>query len=265
MAVQLRLAGRHWAGTLLAQGDHRILLDFFILALVLFLATTVYTVAGFGNALLAMPVMIPMLGIQTAAPTMGILSTVTFAINLFKFRRSFSLRLMWRVAVGAALTIPVGVWLIDAVPEEWLRMALGLICVGYGVYRLLQFAPPALKHPFWAFSLGSIGGIFGGAFNTAGPLVVIYAETQAWPPENFRTNLAGFFVISSIINIGAHLLTGHMTVAVMENSLAGIPGALLGLWLGWYLQQFVDQKKFRVLVSLMLVLIGIRLILSIWF
>ena len=31
------------------------------------------------------------------------------------------------------------------------------------------------------------------------------------------------------------------------------------------LQQFVDQKKFRVLVSLMLVLIGFRLILSIWF
>ncbi|MCB0021320.1 MAG: hypothetical protein KDE09_26170, partial [Anaerolineales bacterium] len=81
LAVQLRLAGRHWAGTLFAQGVHRILLDFFILALVLFAATTVYTVAGFGNALLAMPVMIPMLGIQTAAPTMGILSTVTFAIN----------------------------------------------------------------------------------------------------------------------------------------------------------------------------------------
>jgi uncharacterized membrane protein YfcA len=114
----------------------------------------------------------------------------------------------------------------------------------------------------WGYGLGFISGICGGAYNSSGPASVLYAHSQRWPQETFKSNLQGYFIINSLIINLTHALSNNFTHAVFSGFLLAIPGIALGILIGFALSKRINAERFRKLILAVLFILGIRLIVT---
>jgi hypothetical protein len=125
----------------------------------------------------------------------------------------------------------------------------------------LNFKLPRLEHNLWAFTAGFLAGVLGGAYNTAGPPVILYGNCRRWPRDNFKSNLQGFFMVNSIVVLISHFLAGGFTAEVWRIVPFGLGAAILGILAGLRLDKHLNPQTFRKIVLVLLLVVGIRLFL----
>lgn len=223
-------------------------------------AVIVQTVAGFGLGIVSLPLLIPILGIRTAAPIVATVNLIAIALIFLRYRNAFQLRATKPLLIAGALGVPFGVWGVINIPEVYTLTALGVLILGYSLYAFFTPQVPEIKHPLWGYGLGFVSGVCGGAYNSSGPASVLYAHSQRWPQETFKSNLQGYFIINSIIINVTHALSNNYTPKVMSGFLLAIPGIALGMLVGFALSKRINADRFRKLILVMLFILGIRLI-----
>ena len=231
------------------------------IALVVFVAAAIQGVLGFGGALVAMPLLVTLVGVQTATPAFAIIGTLATLLNAIRWRAHVTLGDLVQLVIPAALGIPIGVLLLARVDAGVVTRVLGVILILYAVYNLAGWRVPALHGRSWAFAAGFSSGILSGAFNTGGPPVIVYADARGWTAERFRGNLQTYFVLTSVLLLVSHALTGHFTPVVWRTPLIGVPALLIGQLLGVRLCRAINPNAFRRLVLLFLLVLGAQLVL----
>ena len=207
-----------------------------------------------------MPLLILILPIQVAAPLVALVGGLAELLLLLKYREAFNLQAVSILIAASMVGIPVGVYLLGWVDEGVVTAVLGLIVIAYALYALIGFKPPALANRGWAVLFGFVGGILGGAYNTSGPPIIIYGSCRRWPPAEFKSNLQGFFLVIGIMVIFTHFLSGNFTPIVWYNFFIAVPAILLALFVGFRLDKYIDPLRFRKIVLIALVILGIGLI-----
>lgn len=235
-------------------------MELFLVFVIVFFAIFTQSVTGFGLALVSMPLLTALLGIQTAAPLVALFGIVAEVILLFYYRHAFNLKVVWRLAVASIIGIPLGVWALQYVDEKIVLIVLGLVVGGYALYALLNLRLPAIKQPIWAYSVGFVAGILGGAYNTSGPPVIVYGNCRQWPPAEFKSNLQGFFLLNGALIVTTHVLANNFTADVWRNSLAAFPAMAAGIVAGLFLSNRISAPVFRKIVLWLLLILGIWLI-----
>ena len=230
------------------------------IALINFLATLSQTVAGFGAPLINMPFMIEWLGVHVATPVSSFVGLITSIIVLIYYRDDFSLRSVVNLLIPSILGVPVGVYALNVLDVGLIQIVLGVIVLIFALYSIFTPSMPTLKHPRWAYLFGFIAGITGGAFNITGPIIVIYAAFQRWLPGEFRSNLQGYYAVTNTFILISHWADGNLTPLFWQASLWAIPGMLLAIVCGIYLGKWINVKRFRQLILILLIVSGIRLI-----
>lgn len=230
--------------------------------LAFFLATLIQSSVGFGLALIAMPILIAVLGIQIAAPLVAVVGVLAESAILIRYRHAFNLRAVSRVTIAAVLAIPLGIYALRGLDEGLVTTILGVILILYALYALFSPHLPELAHQGWAYAFGILAGLLGGAYNTSGPPVIIYGNCRRWPPDEFKSNLQGFFIVFGLGVVSVHALSGNFNGAVWQNLLLAIPGAVLGTIAGFILAKQINPDLFRKIVLVLLILLGLQLILS---
>jgi uncharacterized membrane protein YfcA len=231
-----------------------------LVIIICFLASLIQSLTGFGSALVAMPLLTRLLGLHLAAPLTALLSLIIEAVLLIRYRRSLNLKLVWRLILGLLVGIPLGFLALRTVPERAALALLSVVILGYAAYALLNLKLPKLAHPIWAYTVGLLAGLLGGAYNTTGPPVIIYGDTRRWEPTEFKANLQGFFIIGSIWISLNHAIGGNLTPPLWQNFLTAVVPILLGLWLGSKWGQDVNPATFRRIVLWLLVILGLQLL-----
>lgn len=235
-------------------------MEWAIPALVVFAAAFTQSLTGFGSALVAMAVLPALIGIRTATPLVALLAMTLEGLLLIRYREAVNLRQVWPLLATSALGIPAGVLALRHVEERVVMVALGLVIAGYALYALINPRLPRLDHPAWAGVFGFVAGVLGGAYNTSGPPVVVYASAQGWTPSQFKGNLQGFFLVSDGLVILGHLLSGNLTGQVLYLYAVAIPALLLGAFLGARLDRRLNPAVFRKVVLGLLFIVGLRLL-----
>lgn len=225
-------------------------------------AVIVQTVAGFGLGIVSLPLLIPILGIRTAAPIVALVNLFAISLIFLRYRKSFRLQAAKPLLIAGAIGVPLGVWGVKLLPEAYTLTALGILVLGYSLYAFFTPQVPHIEHPVWGYGLGFISGICGGAYNSSGPASVLYAHSQRWPQETFKSNLQGYFVINSLLINVTHAISHNYKPAVFQGFLLAIPGIALGMLIGFALSKRINQDLFRKLILIMLFLLGLRLILT---
>lgn len=233
-----------------------------VVSAILFLAAFVRSLAGFGDALIAMPLLAAVVGLAVATPVVGLATVVISVAVLATSWRSLDLATSWRLLLASAAGMPLGLLLLTRVDEWVMHLLLGLVLVGYGLYNLLRPGLPALRHEGWAFPFGLVAGILGSAYNTSGPPVIIYGTMRRWPPDTFRATLQGFFLVNSLMIVTSHGLAGLWTRTVWEIVLWSLPALLLGIVSGIVVQRRIPDASFGRLVYALLVALGVVFLLS---
>lgn len=225
-------------------------------------AVIVQTVAGFGLGIVSLPLLIPILGIRTAAPIVAMVNLVAIALIFIRYRHAFQLRATKPLLIAGALGVPLGVWGVKVIPEVYTLTALGVLILGYALYSFFAPQVPRIQHALWGYGLGFVSGVCGGAYNSSGPASVLYAHSQRWPQETFKSNLQGYFIINSVVINLTHAFSNNYTPAVLSGFLLAIPGIVLGMLIGFALSKRIDADRFRKLILAMLFILGIRLIVT---
>lgn len=234
--------------------------DILVLAVVvsiIFLSTLVRSAFGFGNALVAMPLLVLAIGVQEATPLVALAGLVIALIMLIREWRE----LVWKdtlvLLISSLAGLPLGLLLLTAFPENVVRTILGVILIGFGFYNLLGIQLPVLDNPALAVPFGFLAGILGGAYNANGPPVVIYGVMRGWKKEAFRASLQGFFFVSSLMIVAGHALSGFWSRQILNAFFISIPVVVLAIFLGEMIVKKITQENFNRVIYFFLVLMGI--------
>jgi len=180
---------------------------------------------------------------------------------LIRYRESLQFKSIAKLMSASILAIPIGVFYLGKVDERVALFILGVVTTAYALYALIGFRLPELQHPIWAWIFGAAGGLLGGAYNTAGPPVILYGNCRRWSPFEFKSNLAGYFLVGSSMAASTHWVSGNLTSDVILYFLLTLPALILGFLLSQYMDRWLNPELFRKIVLVLLVLLGIRLML----
>ena len=228
--------------------------------LIVTLAAFVRATVGFGDALVAMSLLVLVVGLEIATPLVGLLGVSTAALMLLLSWQQVDVRSILPFLAATALGIPLGALVLARLGGEWLVPVLGAVLVSFGLFKLFQPALPALRHPALTFSLGLLSGLFGGAYNFSGPVAVLYGGLRRWPPEVFRASLQGYFIVTSLLIATSHGVTGLWSAQVWRLYAFALPLSAVAIVLGHKLAKRVPRGGLERLINVAIILLGLALI-----
>jgi uncharacterized protein len=173
-----------------------------------------------------------------------------------------TMRSYWRFLLGTVVFIAISAQLFDDIPRMAYLLLLGVPVTVFAAIQLagIPLALP-LQHRVRAeWVLGVIGGLYGGISGIWGPpLLVLLLSTGVQKVEMVRAQ-GVVFLIGAVALLIAHLTTGLLTAERLAFSAALVVPAMVGLALGYRLQDRLDQVVFRRWTQGLLVLTGLNLV-----
>lgn len=239
-----------------------------IFAIVL-LANIASSLTGFGGTILALPFVAMLIGIKFAVPVLVVQAWVLAVAIVTQARRQISTRDWAKIVVIVLLGLPVGVWLADFMPEDPLKVALGLFTLGVGVYGVIRPMPRedsrerlvGLKGAALT-ALLAVGGVVHGAFATGGPLIVVYG-TRAIPHKStFRATMSATWLTLNTILLAQWIARGALSMSQARLAALCIPFTLAGMALGTFAHYRVNEVLFRRAVYAVLIAAAVMLLVA---
>lgn len=232
----------------------------FVVLLAFALGGLVHTAAGFGSALVAVPLMCLVMDVRTAAPVEALLGMVIAGEVWRRNRHAFRWRDSGRLVAGALIGTPLGTWALWKLPADLVLGCLGVLLLGYGVFELrrengVAHASVRPERPWVSWSVGICAGILGGAYTTNGPPLILYGTYRRWSKETFKSVLQSCFLVGGVFIVACHGASGLITRDVLRYVLWGLPGLVGGMALGTVADERLNAERFRMLI-LMLALGG---------
>lgn len=228
------------------------------------LGAGVRSVFGFGDALVAMPLMLLWLPLSVAAPIMAILSSVLGVMLLIQERRALDWRRARFLIVWAALGAVLGLLLLTPSAEAPMKILLGSFIVVFALLKLkgpISITPPPWLRRVSDTALAITSGVFMGAFSIAGPPAVVYASSQGWPPATFRATLHTYFLAINMLVMIGHGASGLWNVQVGLGALVAVPSVIVAMAAGTWLRGRLEPARFEKSVYVLLVVLGLGLVL----
>src|SRR5438105_1323255 len=202
--------------------------------LTIFLATLIRSTFGFGEALVAVPLLALTLPISVAAPLAVLLSTTIAAIVVLQDWHKIHLRSAGWLLAPTFLGIPLGIALLASTHQKLVKAALALVIVAFSAYFLVGRNPPQLHSDKrrWMLGCGFLAGVLGGAYGMNGPPLVVYGAMRRWSPQHFRATLQGYFLPASLITMAGYWVSGLWTPSVTHDYLLSLPAAIPAIFVG---------------------------------
>jgi uncharacterized protein len=235
-------------------------------------AMAVTLFAGFvkGSVGFAMPLIMVSAFNGFLPPEMAVAGLIlpTLVTNLFQATRQgmgealASIRTYRRFLIGTVVFIVLSAPLLTVIPRTAYLLILG---VPVTVFAGLQLAGVPLALPLRhrraaEWGLGVLGGLFGGISGIWGPPLLVYLlSTGVQKAEMVRVQ-GVVFLIGAVALLVAHLRTGVADAASLGFSAALVVPAMIGMVIGYRVQDRLDQARFRRWTQGLLVVTGLNLV-----
>jgi uncharacterized protein len=217
---------------------------------------------GLGYATCAIPFLVPAVGLPTA---MALVIAPAVATNFGVIMGAGHLReTSRRFGYFYAATLPgiaCGVGLLAAVNHEWATRFLGLSIL---LYALMALNQPTLMLPTnlakWlqapaGFATGVLTGLTG---SQVMPLLPYMMSLGLDPNRLVQAINLSVLVCSSVL-AATLLMAGTVPATLLVASLAALPLALAGVWLGSLCRSLISPQYFRTLMLVVLFGMGLSL------
>jgi hypothetical protein len=230
---------------------------------ILFFATAFRSALGFGEALIAVPLLAMLMPVEVAAP-LSVLVSITVALLAVAqdWREIHAQSAKWLV-LSTFFGIPLGLLLLKTAPEAAVKTGLGVLIIAFAVYSVQSGHRHHLKNDRLAWLFGFSAGVLGGAYGMNGPPLVVFGTLRRWTPVRFRATLQGYFLPASMVGMFGYLLAGLWTPAVNRHFLYSLPVVLAAAFLGRAINRRLDRQPGRLFllsVHAALALVGAALL-----
>jgi uncharacterized membrane protein YfcA len=236
--------------------------------LVVFFATLIRSTFGFGEGLIAVPLLALTIPVEIAAPVVVLLSITIAAVVVAQDWRKIHVRSTGWLLAPTFAGIPLGVWLLTSGHQGLIKAVLAIVIIAFSGYSLasarLGAAPPKLENDSrpWLLGCGFLAGALGGAYGMNGPPLVLYGAMRRWSPQHFRATLQGYFLPASLVAMAGYWLAGLWVPAVTHYFLLSLTVAIPAIFLGRALNHRLRGEAFLEIVHGGLVCVGLILLIS---
>jgi uncharacterized protein len=228
----------------------------------IFLATLIRSAFGFGEALVAVPLLAFVIPVEIAAPLAVLCSITVAGLVLAQEWHKVHVRSAGRLVLATLFGIPLGLGLLTAVPEPVIKALLAVVLVAFSTYCLTSRRTVLLSDDRWAWLFGFGAGVLGGAYGMNGPPLVVYGTLRGWSAEHFRATLQGYFLPASLVGMVGYWLANLWVPAVTYYYLLSLPAILTAVLLGRLVNRRLKGQSFLVVLHGGLILIGSVLLLQ---
>jgi uncharacterized membrane protein YfcA len=235
------------------------LLLYLLLFLASFVAAAISGAAGFGGALLLLPLLTKMVGVTLAIPVLtiaqlfGNLSRVWFGLDQIDWQpvKAFIL--------GAVPMTILGAYSFVSAPKELIIRMVGLVIIAFVLlkhYNIIKFQP---NNRIMVIG-GGIVGLLSGLVGSAGPIGAALFLSLGLPPVAYIASEATTAVTMHVIKIVVY--QKYLDIGVKGLALGLFTGAamILGTWAGKKIIENMPKDLFVKMVSVLLVLIGLQML-----
>lgn len=148
-------------------------------------------------------------------------------------------------------------WLDDA----GLRLLLGIITLLFALNMLFKLVS---QSHFTSSVAGRILGVLSGftsfVAHAGGPPLNMYLLPQQMPKPQYLATAVVFFAAVNLLKLPPYIMLGQFNTALLGYALLSLPLVWLGVKLGMALQHKMPEKLFYHLISISMLLLGLRLV-----
>lgn len=220
-------------------------------------------VTGFGLPLIAIPVMAPYFGVETAVVVMvipGAASNFWLAWENRAWRAE--IEGIWWIFAAALAGIVAGTWILSSLDERVLALAMaawiGLYLASHLVRRGIRLTHDRGRRVTPVVVL--IAGLFQGGTGIAGPIVVPYFHALRLAPETHVFAVSLVFSSFSLFQIFAITSFGLFTTERLIQGLLALAAVAPMTWLGIRFGRMISRRLFDACVLVLLAVMGVQLI-----
>ena len=217
--------------------------------------------SGLGS--LAIPVLaLAISPVKAAAITLPLMVAQDW-VSVWAFRRDFDTRNLFILIPGSLVGIAAG-WLLAArVNEDAVRLAVGLISIGFVVFMLVRdriagdvaATPRVAPGVFW----GAISGFTSFVSHAGSPPFMVYVLPQKLSPRAFAGTSTLFFATVNLLKVPPYFILGQFSADNLFASATLFPVAIVATFAGVWLVRRVSAERFYSAVLLLTFLIGVKL------
>ena len=223
---------------------------------VIFVATLIRSAFGFGEALIAVPLLAFLMPVEVAAPLAVLLSITVAGVIIVQDWRKIHVRSAGWLIFFTMFGIPCGLLLLTTVAEAVIKAILGVVIIAFSLYCLFSRTQLELKTNRLACVFGFSAGVLGGAYGMNGPPLVVYGGLRRWSPEQFRATLQGYFLPASLVGMVGYWLAGLWVPAVNRYYVLSLLPAMAAIFLGRAINQRLDGGRFLRYIHVGLIAVG---------
>ena len=229
---------------------------------VVFVATLVRSWLGFGEALVAVPLLALRIPIDIAAPVAVLVSITVAAVVIAQDWRDIHVRSAGWLVVATLAGIPIGLWLLTRIDESIVKAILALVILSFAGYSLANRTPLHLRSDKlpWLLGCGFLAGLLGGAYGMNGPPLVVYGSLRRWSAAHFRATLQAYFLPASVVGMAGFWLAGLWVPLVTRYYLLSLPGAIGAILLGRMMNRRLRNAAFLRCAYAALLVVGLVLL-----
>lgn len=173
-----------------------------------------------------------------------------------------SLKKYWRLNLVLLISIYAFAQLVVIISETALFIILGVGVTFFVSLQIIGWVPhiPARLSQKIQPLIGLISGFFGGLSGVWGPPILLYLLSQKTPKTEMVRVQGISFLVGAIVLTGAHLQSGLLDEITMPLSVWMILPAMVGMAIGFKVQDRLDQVKFRRATLIVLAFAGLNLL-----
>ena len=230
---------------------------------VVFLGSLTRAIFGFGDSVVAMPLLALLpLPLHTSISLIGLMGLTVAIFTVLKGWKKIDRSVLLILSISTLVGIPIGLYLVTAVSQSTVTRILGVFLLFYGVYSLIKQRfhmelPEKIKSSRWLpVPFGFLAGMLGSAYNMNGIPIVVYGTFRDWDMEVFMGTLQTHFVISSSFIILGQALGGLWSPDLYSLYFLSIPVIFFASKVGSTIQKKISVHRFETLLFIFIIFLG---------
>jgi uncharacterized membrane protein YfcA len=211
---------------------------------------------GVSTPLMAL-VISPVQGAAIMLPVLCVMDIAGIKAYLWRWDR----RVMRIIIPAGLLGCAAGALTFRSVNDNWIRVLLGVIALGFLFYSLLprkplREKPSARAGWFW----GCLSGFTSFITHSGGPPLMVYLLPQRLDKTAFIATSLIYFAALNYVKILPYLWLGLFDARNLLTSVALLPAGIAGIYFGIWLQSRIDARWFYRVVYTLLFITGTKLL-----
>lgn len=188
--------------------------------------------AGFGTAMVYMPIAASILSPFEALTTLIVKDIIAPLIHVPRALRDGHPADVARLGAGALIAVPLGVLVLTLIPAETFRWVVSILTLALLVALVAGLRYTGRLTPPVIYATGGAGGFLAGATGLPGPPVIMVYMASTLPSAAIRANLTLYLILADVILIAVLWFGDYLVPQAVWVGLGLVLPYLLGNWAG---------------------------------